>query len=322
MVENQMTLGLTFVDPLVQSPTWDIVDSSKLSVFMDCPRRFFFEYILGWRSEQKNNHLIFGHAWHKAMEHLLLHGYSKPEVSVAYELFEQDYRQHFPLQETDELFEPKTPFNAFKALCMYALQYASDMYEFSTEHTEIGGRISLSEDYHLHFRMDSLNTLRDGTPMSLEHKTTGSASRQWVDQWSLSLQVGTYTHVMKCLFPNAQSVQCVVNGTIFQKTKIDFKRVPVHKRAQHMSIWLNNTLSWVEMLRAEYMNLAACRESDSVLMAFPMNTGSCTKYFGCPYHVYCCAWPNPLQQCDQPPTGMIVEHWNPMDEEIKHKVEV
>ena len=322
MRDDQMTRGLCFPSVLTPVPSWNIIDSSKLAVFMDCPRRFFYEYVLGWRSEQLNNHLIFGHAWHKAMEHLLLHGYSKPEVSVAYELFEQDYRQHFPLQETDELFEPKTPFNAFKALCMYALHYAADMYEFSTEHTEIGGRISLSDNYHLHFRMDSVNRTRDRVPMSLEHKTASSASRQWVDQWALSLQVGTYTHVLHCMFPDAPTVQVTINGTIFQKTKTSFQRVPVYKRPEHMRIWLNNTLSWMEALRAEYDYLADSSEDDSLLRAFPLNTGSCTKYFGCPFHAYCCAWGNPLQRCESAPSGMKVEHWNPMDEEVKLKVEV
>lgn len=321
MEDQQMTNGLTFPAPLVQVPSWDVIDSSKLSAFMDCPRRFFYEYVLGWRSENKNNHLIFGHAWHKAMEHMLLHGYSQPEILRAYELFELDYRQHFG-PETDELYEPKSPFNAFRALAAYALQYASDMYEFGTKYTEIGGRIMLSDKYHLHFRMDSVNETKDKMPMSLEHKTTGSASRQWADQWSLSLQVGTYTHVLKCMFPDAETVLVVVNGTVFQKTKIDFKRVNCYKRDQHMQVWLNNTLSWIEQVRNEYQCLANCTDDDSVMLAFPMNTGSCTKYFGCPYHVYCCAWPNPLQRCEDPPTGIIIEHWNPMDEEVKLKVEV
>ena len=321
MEDRQMTHGLNFPAPLVYVPSWDVIDSSKLSVFMDCPRRFFYEYLLGWRSEHKNNHLVFGHAWHKAMEHLLLNGYSKEQIPEAYALFEEDYRKHFA-PETDELYEPKTPFNAVQALIAYTRTFASDMYEFGTKHTEIGGRISLSDKYHLHFRMDSVNELKNGTPMSLEHKTTGSASRQWADQWALSLQVGTYTHVLHCMFPDAESVLVTINGTVFQKTKIDFKRVNCHKRLPHMQVWLNNTVSWVEQVRNEYECLARCRDDDSVMLAFPMNTGSCTKYFGCPYHVYCCAWANPLQRCEDPPTGMIIEHWNPMDEEVKLKVEV
>ena len=59
-----------------------------------------------------------------------------------------------------------------------------------------------------------------------------------------------------------------------------------------------------------------------MLMCFPMNTESCTKYFGCAYHDFCQAWPNPLQHCEEPPLGFKIEHWDPTEGESKYVVNV
>jgi len=56
------------------------------------------------------------------------------------------------------------------------------------------------------------------------------------------------------------------------------------------------------------------------MMAFPMNTESCGNYFGCAYHDFCLAWPNPLKRCDEVPQGMKVEFWNPLEKSAKHEV--
>ena len=76
--------------------SWNIIDSTKLNAFLECPRSYFYEYILGWRSEAPNLHLEFGKAWHLAMEHLILHGYDETSIKDAYLKFHEHYRSHFP----------------------------------------------------------------------------------------------------------------------------------------------------------------------------------------------------------------------------------
>jgi CRISPR/Cas system-associated exonuclease Cas4 (RecB family) len=56
--------------------TWQVLDATKLQTYMRCPRKFFFNYVLGWKSEIPSNHLVFGSAWHMAMEVLLDKGYN------------------------------------------------------------------------------------------------------------------------------------------------------------------------------------------------------------------------------------------------------
>ena len=58
------------------------------------------------------------------------------------------------------------------------------------------------------------------------------------------------------------------------------------------------------------------------MTAFPMNPTSCTNYFGCAFHDFCMAWPNPLRRCGEPPIGFVEQHWDPTQEEVKHKFEI
>ena len=56
----------------------------------------------------------------------------------------------------------------------------------------------------------------DGTFFSLEHKTKqGTIDRQWRMEYPLSVQVGTYTHALYCLFPISKVRGVVINGLAF-----------------------------------------------------------------------------------------------------------
>lgn len=44
-------------------------DSTSLGLLKECPRKYYYEIILGWRPAQQSVHLIFGQLYHAAMEH-------------------------------------------------------------------------------------------------------------------------------------------------------------------------------------------------------------------------------------------------------------
>ncbi len=310
---------------IVEQPSWNIQDSTKIQSFMDCPRSYFYEYVLGWRSETPNVHLEFGKAWHLAMEHLILtHGiegeYTKTAILNAYQLFLDYYRQFFS-EAMDETNHPKSPGFALKALAEYCKEYDSD--SFTPLYTEIAGTVPIAANKLLHFRMDSiLRTGEEGhaeTIRSREHKTGSQLSRVWTDQWTLKVQTGTYNHVLYCLYPEREVYGVEINGTIFNKTKIQFQRVPARRTKESMRSWFWNINHWFNMITWEFERLGECKESDPVMMCFPMNTESCTKYFGCKYHDFCRAWANPLQNIDEPPQGFMIEYWNPAEEEKEAK---
>ena len=325
-------LNKTYPQPLVPHETWEVIDSTKLQAYKDCPRQFFYEYILGWRRESPNNHLHYGSCIHKAMEHLLLNGYGNEQILDAYNIFYNEYRTVFD-EESDEFFEPKTPARTLQMLVEYCQHYADDLSKYEViilnerPLVEISGVVSIDGYYQLYFKMDSvLRRLRDNKIFSLEHKTKqGDFNNQWRMDFPLGTQVGTYTHALYCLFDPSEVLGVTINGLALKKTKsylFNFERLPIWKTQQQMQTWQQHTVRWLSMMEYDWHQLSLAKESDDVLVAFPMNERSCSKYFGCKYHDFCLAWANPLQRAWEPPIGYKVDYWDCRAEPSSQKFEL
>lgn len=319
-------------------PSWKIQDATKIKAFCECPRKYFWEYILGWRPAAPSNHLAFGSAWHKAQEYLLTHDYSTASVMEAYEEFLKNYRSVFG-PETDEIFYPKTPDNAMIALCRYTGKFKEDHSVFNVKYVEIGGKVTVADDRFIHFRMDSiLENKQNGTIISIDHKT-GSSPWGWERQHPLSHQTGTYTHVLYCLYPRDLVRGVVYRGTFFGKTKkawdqiasgspltykdpVEFIEYPAYRNYQQMESWLWHVNYWLHQIDFQFELLGDAKEEDEVMMAFPQNPCGCTSYGGCAYHDFCNAWQNPLRKCHEVPLNYKEEHWNPTTEPVRETFEL
>lgn len=307
--------------PVPKHHTMEIVDSSKVQAFQDCPRGFFFRYVLGLAPEGSNIHLDFGSAWHDAMEAMLLllpeYGYSDEVVTVAYQKFLKRYREGFPDEITDNDKAPKNPEYAWNALKAYAKQYQSD--NFDVLYTETAGLVPVSADRKLVVKLDSIvRDLTDGTVNSMEHKTTGMNSKGWREKWSMILQVESYTHLLYSIFPEHEVGRVIINGAVFTKTRgFDGVRIPVYKTKEQMSAFLWNINHWIDMIEWNYEQLSQTKPSDPVMPAFPINCMSCSK-FGCRMGGLCATFPNPLRFVDNPPSGYKVEFWDPLREHLNN----
>lgn len=323
--------------PLKPHETWMILDSSKIQEFMSCPRSYFWRYVAGWQRTEPNVHLEFGSAWHLAMEHMLLNGYSQESIAAAWTKLNDYYRRFFS-PEMDEANAPKNPSNALLGLMQYAERYHDD--DFEPLYTEIAGSVLVSNDRRVLFRSDSIcRNRRTGKVFSLEHKTASNLNRVWADQWLQKIQVGVYSHVLLCHYDMNEFEGIVINGycpknpTRLKKDGTPyanasdaspFLRVPVRKNAQKMEDWLFTINYWCDQIEIEMDNLLGQTEDSPVMTCFPKNTESCTKYFGCPYRDYCEAWPNPLSRIATPQPGFVVKYWDPRENiaTAKHKMEI
>ena len=333
------------VDQLELNPSVAILDGTKLKAYMGCPRRYFYEHVLGWRPLIPSNHLAFGSAVHEALEHLLLYGYGTDQVIEAYDKFLHSYRTAGFSQEMDELYFPKTPQNFFIALSLYAKEWEKDLEDYEVIATEIAGSTLVAE-YELHFRMDSIIKNRKTEAIgSLEHKTASSLYH-WTDQFYLAIQTGTYNHVLNCCYPDAKIEGVTFNGLVFGKAKkgwaellagkridqlsvkglpIEFHRFTLHRTEKQQNIWLTNTLMHLENLHRDFESLTLIpSDSDEAMMAaFPLNETNCSS-FGrlCDYHNFCNAWTNPWARRFDVSTSFKIEHWNPMALPAKHTLEL
>jgi len=300
--------------------TLDIHDSSKLQCFMDCPRQYFYRYVLGWSHQGSNIHLIFGEGWHRAMEHILRNGYGTESIRDGYNEFLSYYREHYHETEDAKNF-PKSPDAVLPALVEYCHRYAGD--EFEVLHTEVAGKVPIDDTGRkLHFRLDAVCKDEKGIYV-LEHKTASRLTSTWSNQWSLSMQVSLYTHALHMMYDPDEVYGVIVNGAVFRKTGNEYIRVPVRKAPEMMKAWWWNVLHFLDMLEWNYQQLSEMTPDEEIMTAFPMNTQSCTKYFGCMYQDFCKMWPNPLKRADQPPLGFKEDRWNPADrDEDKKQVDL
>lgn len=314
--------------PIPSHPSQSIIDSTKLQTYMDCPRKFFYEYLLGWRSARPNNHLIFGAAIHLALEHILLHGYRQQTILESFDIFNNHYRSHFD-PSTDPIYSPKTPDRFFLMMQEYLQKYSDDHELYHVYKTEFGGTVQLSDHHSLTFKMDTiLQELSSGLYLSFEHKTKGGnyIDRSYEIDHKMGVQVGTYTHVLNALF-HPTNVSCVIiNCMCFKKTKSPsfiLQRFPIFLTNEEMYIWLETTKSWLDRLESDLQHLSTETDSQDIMKSFPCNGRNCSKYGSvCAYQPLCMSWSNPLQHLHHRPIDMEVSFWNPLEENLREILEL
>lgn len=301
------------------SDKWEVLDSTKLQSYCACPRQYFYEYVLGWRREYTSNHLIFGRAWHEALEHLYKTKFAPEEIPTAYEKFLADYRAELP-ESTDSWFKGKTPDNALLALVEYTKEWANDAYEIEVLDTEVGGKVGIGQDREITVKLDLVG-IKDKKIMALEHKTGSQAGETWANQWKLSIQIGAYLHALMACYPcEGYDPTIWVNGTFFYVKSRKFIRVPMQRSGAAMLNWLTTVHTLIDQIEGDFTKLAKCSVEDPVLDAFPMHPTACTSYAGCQFHDLCTCIANPLQYVgEEPLTGFREYWWDPL-EEVKNAI--
>ena len=301
------------------SDKWEVLDSTKLQSYCACPRQYFYEYVLGWRREYTSNHLIFGRAWHEALEHLYKTKFAPEEIPTAYEKFLSDYRSELP-ESTDSWFKGKTPDNALLALVEYTKEWANDAYEIEVLDTEVGGKVGIGQNREITVKLDLVG-VKDKKIMALEHKTGSQAGETWANQWKLSIQIGAYLHALMACYPcEGYDPTIWVNGTFFYVKSRKFIRVPMQRSGAAMLNWLTTVHTLIDQIEGDFTKLARCSVEDPVLDAFPMHPTACTSYAGCQFHDLCTCIANPLQYVgEEPLTGFREYWWDPLAE-IKKEV--
>lgn len=235
----------------------DKIDTTKIRTFTQCPRMYFYEYVLDWRRSGSVNHLHFGDCFHQALEHLMLNPWDDeihhaseviamlmakgmslkeatlitieayPTANEAFKIFEEAYRTEEYPPETDEIYEPKVPWRVALALMYYCGSYNDHRIYKPVVHDglpmiEVSGRCLLTQKFSISFRMDAVIT--DGKQVfALEHKTASYPSQP--NKWLLDLQPGTYSHVIYSQYGAEKYGGVLINEVCFSKrTKLDPKK--------------------------------------------------------------------------------------------------
>lgn len=272
---------------------------SRLQLYQECPRMYFYKQLLGWGMEDTSHHLVIGTAWHLAKEYLRLNGHTTQDVSNAFELYMEHYRSEFE-PEQDSSVGSKTPMVINEALTTYAQIYSYN--EYKTLETEIEFTVLLGEGRSITGRIDAIIEDERGKLWIVDDKTTTKESYCWEFEYYLKGQTCAYLFAVQSLFGFDKVGGLIVEKAFLRTNGPSVKRAIVTKSRPEMHDWYLNTMRWYDFIDDDIT--AVDNEADlPVMSSFIKRTETCTYYYGgiCQYHPLCCAWPNPLVRCKEAP---------------------
>lgn len=267
------------------------VDSTMISAFRACPRKFFYEFILGLRGAETSVHLHAGAVFASTLEaiyhkvHVL--GMSDDEaICRSYLDFLAEWGDFTTTKPT-----PKTRENIWDAVWTYMETYPprQDHIQpyFNDGHPTLEFTFSLplfpEDGFPLHpsgspflysGRFDMLGEL-DGHPVVRDEKTTGSIGSAWAEQWDLRSQFIGYCWACQQVGLPVDSV--VVRGVGILKGSTT--HVEAIKTYSHHLVE-----KWYEQLRRDLWRLVHAWDEGY----FDLNLAdACSSFGGCQFKLPC-----------------------------------
>jgi hypothetical protein len=287
-----------------------------------------YRHEFNWRPKGTSVPLVFGGAWHAAMEVIWDQIGKVPKGELARRAFsaflihwcgegmpapsDMDY-------EMEKEMSPRTPGRAFEMIVAYIDKRSINASDFELVAIERPFIVPLDPDDDTLFYVGKIDKIvkRRGKVLGIEHKTTtaykkgGPFRAGFIDSFSPNSQIDGYLYALHMMFPGEVG-GVWVDAALVHSKEDGFTFIPVEKLFDHLDSWLHDTRWWITRLEREKAQLKKATSTDKYLNAFPKNTNSCFDFAStCPYHDLCKAWPNPVGR--NLPPGYEVSRWDPLD---------
>lgn len=311
------------------------IDYSSLNTYLECPRKFFFQYVLHFRSSRPSIHLVFGSCWHYGLEEAyreINRGYCHSasdlrDVSIkAFDkLWSLEGEPHFD----PDLVYPKAPGRAADMYDKYWKKYLNEDSEKKIIGVEVPFTINLGlindtlPDYI--GRMDLVFEYKDGSIEIVDHKTASSINAVTPVSFQASMQTDGYLVAGHMFFDKIPSMTYSV--ALCQKTKIAFERFTFQKRMSALDRFLLDIAAHAEAIQEDLMLFDLEKEFTDrlhVMRCFRRKAGyACTQFFSaCPYFDLCQNRNNPSTWAEHTPQGYSVNEWDPATHEAQLKAKL
>ncbi len=316
------------------------IDYSSVSTYLDCPRKFLFQYIMHFRSRHASIHLVFGSCWHYGLEVVYKRLMKDPDSLTVVDatelatssfnlLWQIEGEPHFP--DHDIIF-PKSPGHASNMYYAYWNMYLNgsdatkEILAVESPFTINLSGIAKKPLPNYIGRQDLLYKLPDDTLEIIDHKTAKSIYPTTLSQFETSYQTDGYLTAGELYYDKIPKM--TYNIALCQKSKIAFQRFTIIKRHAAIEQFLfeiinliHTILRDIDLISHELEN-KKFRNDNTII--FPRTPGyACTAYFTpCPYLDLCKIRSNPLLWYNDPPQGFSINEWNPdtHEEEMRKKL--
>jgi hypothetical protein len=289
------------------------VDSTMITAFRNCPRKFYNEFILGLRPQATSIDLHAGGAFSKACETFYKEfhcGEHQGDMNNCRMLAYNSFNSYWGDIDAPHN-SPKTKDNvwlAFEVLLRehppatdhvqpyFVEGYPTFEFTFAIPLEGPGWPVHpLTKDPFIYTgRYDMLGTYH-GAPCFRDEKTTKRAGPTWAEQWDLRNQFIGYKWAS--IASGIPIKWTVIRGIVIQKTSIHILEA-IKDYPEHLM------LRWREQLRHDLIKIVACWESGY----WDYNLAeACTSYGGCMFKNSCLS-SEPEKWLD----GMVVRRWNPL----------
>lgn len=241
-----------------------VVDSTMLSTYRSCPRKFFFQYVLKAKGDDESVHLHAGAAWADAMEAtrlaffdqgcsagtaediglaVLKDSWSDPlkyasetkNLKRMTEAFEYYHTQAFPLEDE------------------HAVPARAESGELMVEHgfsVPLGVCHPDGQPFIFVGRADCVVQYAGGLWLLDDKTTGGSLGSNWSAQWARRAQFSGYVWALREEGVRIDGV--LVRGLAIQKTQFKHQEV-ISPRAQHqIAEWLEQTTHCLEDIKSQF----------------------------------------------------------------------
>lgn len=256
----------------------EVLDSSMLGDFMDCPSRFYLKHILGLRPKKfdsvDNIPLDWGQTWHKAM-----YAYYKEGMGGNLEAALKAIDEYYPDYITPDI-DTKTKRSKermLKQMFAYDAHWREDNSRYEILRSEQFFDV-YDEDLDLRWcgRMDSIR--RQDRPNKVQvwdYKTTSAMGDRYFDKYELSFQFPGYVWAANKMLAGEEVLELKMDVMYTLSASFDFFRRTFRYDEYRRREFVDNTRLIVEQIHRLQDN-HLCEPEKWV-----KNYNECTRYRTC-----------------------------------------
>lgn len=265
-------------------------DSTSITSFVTCPRKYYYAMLQGWTSVVKSVHLIFGGHYASALEHFHKHiaagiSYEDSVRRVVREVLENTWDRENGKPE-DWMHASKTRDTLVRSIVWYLEQFKNDpmktvILSDGRAAVEYSFSVDLSPEYVYCGHIDRLVTYGDADDIYVQDQKTSGAqiTPRYFEGFSPDYQMTGYTWAGQIIF-SMPVKGVVVDAAYIAVGFTAFGRQPITRSEKQL-----------EEFRLEVLNIIGRAKQCHEEGYYPMNRTACGNYGGCEFRRICSAVP-------------------------------